>query len=326
MGFGLHPPDPPQGGNFDPKTMEQFKSPGVFSRRPRRLEQSRKTGWILVIPALFVVVFVLVYPVVQTTFLSFSETELSGGYTFVGFKNFQRLVKTSRFWTAVTNTLVFTAVTVPIELMIGLGLAVMLNKTFHGRGIVRLAVLFPWALPTALNALIWRWMYNTDFGIFNAALVQSGMIDESINWLGKIPLAMISMMVVSIWKTSSFMALILLAGLQAIPDELYEAGIVDGTTGWSAFWHITLPLLRPTVMVALLLRSMDALRAFELPFNLTDGGPVTSTETLSLYAYKNLFQYVDFNFGASVVIFQFIIILALSLFYIRSIKGGETLW
>jgi multiple sugar transport system permease protein len=270
---------------------------------------------------LFVVAFVLVYPVVQTAFLSFSETALSGGYTVVGFKNFQRLVKTPRFWTAVTNTLVFTAVTVPIELVLGLGLAVMLNKTFYGRGIVRLAVLFPWALPTALNALMWRWMYNTDFGIFNAALVQSGIIDESINWLGKIPLAMISMMIVSIWKTSSFMALILLAGLQSIPDELYEAGIVDGTTGWSAFWYVTLPLLRPTIMVALLLRSMDALRAFELPFNLTDGGPVTSTETLSLYAYKNLFQYVDFNFGASVVILQFIIILMLSLFYIRSMKG-----
>lgn len=173
--------------------------------------------------------------------------------------------------------------------------------------------------------LMWRWMYNTDFGVFNAVLLQSGLLDKPINWLGKIPLAMIAMMLVAIWKTSSFMALILLAGLQAIPDELYEAGIVDGTSAWLAFWHITLPLLRPTIMVALLLRSMDALRTFELPFNLTDGGPVTSTESLSLYAYKNLFQYVNFNFGSSVVIFQFIIILALSLVYISFIKGGEHL-
>jgi multiple sugar transport system permease protein len=309
------------------KIMEQVepRSSG-FLGRTHSLARSRKTGWVLVIPALLVVAFVLVYPVVQTIFLSFGETELSGGSTFVGLKNFQRLLKTPRFWTALTNTLLFTAVTVPIELVIGIGLAVMLNKAFYGRGIVRLAVLFPWALPTALNALMWRWMYNTDFGIFNALLIQSGFVNESLNWLGRIPLAMISMMIVSIWKTSSFMALILLAGLQAIPDELYEAGIVDGTSGWSAFWHITLPLLRSTIMVALLLRSMDALRAFELPFNLTDGGPVTSTETLSLYAYKNLFQYVDFNFGASVVILQFIIILTLSLVYVRSIKRGETLW
>ncbi len=291
------------------------------------MEQSRKTGWLLVIPAIIVVAFVLVYPVVQSIFLSFAKSTVgvSESSTFVGVENFQRLFKTPRFWTALKNTLVFTAVTVPIELAIGLGLAVMLNKAFHGRDIVRLAVLFPWALPTALNALIWRWMYNTDFGIFNALLTQGGIINEQINWLGKIPLAMISMMIVSIWKTSSFMALILLAGLQAIPDDLYEAGIVDGTTGWSAFWHITLPLLRPTIMVSLLLRSMDALRAFELPFNLTDGGPVTSTETLSLYAYKILFQYVDFNFGSSIVIVQFIIILTLSLFYIRFMKG-ERIW
>lgn len=296
------------------------------SRKKYSLERSQKRiGWLLVVPALFVVMFVLVYPVIQTLFLSITERGLTGGYTLVGLKNFQRLIVTSRFWTSVSNTLIFTAVSVPIELVLGLGLAVMLNKAFHGRGVVRLAVLFPWALPTALNALMWRWMYNTDFGVFNAALLQSGIVDKPINWLGKIPLAMLAMMLVAIWKTSSFMALILLAGLQAIPDELYEAGIVDGTSAWLAFWHITLPLLRPTIMVALLLRSMDALRTFELPFNLTDGGPVTSTESLSLYAYKNLFQYVDFNFGSSVVIFQFIIILALSLIYISFIKGGEHL-
>ena len=298
----------------------------LFVRRPKRLDYSqKKIGWLLVIPALFVVMFVLVYPVVQTVFLSMTETGLTGESTWVGFKNFQRTVVTARFWVAVENTLLFTAVTVPIELILGLGLAVLLNKAFYGRGIVRLSVLFPWALPTALNALMWRWMYNSDFGVFNALLLQSGAIERPINWLGKIPLAMIAMMAVAIWKTSSFMALILLAGLQAIPDELYEAGIVDGASGWSSFQKITLPLLRPTIMVALLLRSMDALRTFELPFNLTDGGPVTSTESLSLYAYKNLFQYVDFNFGSSVVVFQFLIILALSLVYISFIRGGEHL-
>lgn len=298
----------------------------LSTRRSRRLDYSqKKIGWFLVIPALFVVMFVLVYPVVQTVFLSMTETGLTGGSTWVGFKNFRRVLMTPRFWVSVNNTVLFTAVTVPIELILGLGLAVMLNKAFYGRGIVRLALLFPWALPTALNALMWRWMYNSDFGVFNALLLQSGMIQQPINWLGKIPMAMMAMMIVAIWKTSSFMALILLAGLQAIPDELYEAGIVDGASGWSSFWKITLPLLRPTIMVALLLRSMDALRTFELPFNLTDGGPVTSTESLSLYAYKNLFQYVDFNFGSSVVVFQFLIILAFSLMYISFIRGGEHL-
>lgn len=279
----------------------------------------------MILPAVFTILFVLVYPAILTTILSFviNSSGVTGNCKFFGLGNFTRLLTTQRFWISMKNTLVFAGVTVPIELAFGLAMAVMLNRVFFGTGVVRLAVLFPWALPTALTALIWRWMYNTDFGIFNAVLLQSGLIHKSIDWLGKIPLSMVSMMLVSIWKTSSFMALILLAGLQSIPKELYEAGIVDGTTGWSAFWNITFPILRPTIMVALLLRSMDALRAFELPFNLTNGGPVISTETLSLFAYRTIFQFVDFNFGSSVVIIQFITILILSLMYIKLMKGDR---
>jgi len=286
------------------------------------MERSRKSGWLLVVPTLLVIVFVLVYPVLQAVVLSFSaDTQgRTENLTFVGFDNYRRLLATPRFKASVRNTLFFTGGTVPIELVIGIGLAVMLNKTFRGRGVVRMGILFPWALPTALNALMWRWMFNADFGLFNSLLTQSGVIDKPIVWLGKIPLAMYSMMIVSIWKTSSFMGLILLAGLQTIPDELYEAGIVDGATGWSAFRHITLPLLRPSILVALLLRTMDALRAFELPFNLTAGGPIYSTETLSYYAYRTIFQYVKFSYGSAVVLIQFLIILAVSIFYIRAIR------
>ena len=288
------------------------------------MERSRQSGWLLVLPALVVIAFVLVYPVLQAVIFSFSQGTSDvltlANLRFVGFDNYLRLLKTPRFRTAISNTLFFTGGTVPIELVIGIGLAVMLNKTFRGRGIVRMAILFPWALPTALNALMWRWMFNADFGLFNSLLMQGGVMDEAIVWLGKIPLAMYSMMIVSIWKTSSFMALILLAGLQTIPDELYEAGVIDGTTGWSAFRHITLPLLRPAILVSLLLRSMDALRAFELPFNLTAGGPIYSTETLSYYGYRMIFQYVKFSYGSAVVLIQFLIILAISIFYIRAIR------
>ena len=280
---------------------------------------SRDSGWILVLPAALVVTFVLVYPILQAMAYSVTSNALyaSETSTFVGFENYIRLFNDSRFRTAFSNTLIFTVVTVPIELALGIGLAVMLNKAFMGRGIARVAVLFPWALPTALNALIWRWLFNADFGVFNAVLLQTGAINEPILWLGKAPLAMISMMIVSIWKTSSFMALILLAGLQTIPDELYEASTMDGADGWSAFRHITLPLLTPTILVSLLLRSMDAIRVFELPFNLTDGGPLDTTEVISLYAYRIIFQYVDFNFGSSAVLIQFVIILAIAIGYIR---------
>ena len=170
---------------------------------------------------------------------------------------------------------------------------------------------------------MWRWMFNTEFGLFNSILTDTGLAVERINWLGAIPMAMASMMFVSIWKTSSFMALLLLAGLQTIPDDLYEAGSVDGTNRWTAFRHLTLPLLRPAIMVSVLLRTMDAMRTFELPFNLTDGGPLTSTETLSLYSYRAIFQYVNFNLGSSAIIIQFIIIMTISIVYIFTLRSAD---
>ena len=289
------------------------------------MKQANRAGVYFLTPALLIIAFVLLFPIIQTIILSFgkSSTSIFYGYEFIGLANYQRLLATPRFITALNNTLFFTAVTVPLELGIGILLAQALNRRFRGKGLVRMAVLFPWALPTALNALMWRWMFNSEFGLFNAMLIDSGLLTERVNWLGAIPIAMYSMMFVSVWKTSSFMALLLLAGLQTIPDDLYEAGSVDGTNRWTAFRHITLPLLRPAILVSVLLRTMDAMRTFELPFNLTDGGPLTSTETLSLYAYRAIFQYVNFNLGSSAIIIQFIIIMAISLAYIATLRRGQ---
>lgn len=289
------------------------------------MKQANRAGRFFLVPALLVIAFVLLFPIIQTIVLSFgrNSTSIFYDYEFAGLANYQRLLKTPRFITSLNNTIVFTAVTVPIELLIGIGLALVLNRRFRGKGLVRMAVLFPWALPTALNALMWRWMFNTEFGLFNSILTDTGLAVERINWLGAIPTAMASMMFVSIWKTSSFMALLLLAGLQTIPDDLYEAGSVDGANRWTAFRHLTLPLLRPAIMVSVLLRTMDAMRTFELPFNLTDGGPLTSTETLSLYSYRAIFQYVNFNLGSSAIIIQFIIIMAISIIYIFTLRSAD---
>ena len=217
--------------------------------------------------------------------------------------------------------MIFTFFTIPAELIFGLVIAVLLNKEFKFRGIVRVAILFPWALPTALNAIMWRWMFNTEFGIINYGLISIGLIENQLNWLGKEPLAMIAMMSVSTWKTSSFMALLLLAGLQTIPKDLYESAKTDGASDLKSFFYITLPLLTPAIIVSLLLRTMDALRVFELPFNFTDGGPLNTTETISLYSYRVLFEFVEFNYGSSMVIVQFILIMIMSLIYIKSIKN-----
>lgn len=289
------------------------------------MRSANRSGPYFLVPALLIIAFVLLFPIIQTIILSFgrNSTSIFTGYEFAGLANYERLLSTPRFITSLTNTVFFTAVTVPFELAIGVGLALVLNRTFRGKGIVRMAVLFPWALPTALNALMWRWMFNTEYGLFNSVLAGTGLAPDGVNWLGSIPTSMYAMMFVAIWKTSSFMALLLLAGLQTIPDDLYEAGDVDGTTRWTAFRYITLPLLRPVIMVSVLLRTMDAMRAFELPFNLTDGGPLTSTETLSLYSYRTIFQYVNFNLGSSAIIIQFIIIMTVSVLYIVTLRKDD---
>ena len=286
------------------------------------MRQANRTGLLLLIPALALVTFILVMPVVQTLLLSVARntTSVLQSFDFAAWANYERLLNTPRFLTAIRNTLVFTAVTVPFELVLGVILALLLNRQLPGRWLVRMAILLPWALPTALTALMWRWMFNGEFGLFNALLQGTGLVEGRVNWLGSIPLAMVSMMAVSVWKTSSFVALLLLAGLQAIPRDVYEAAEVDGASAWRRFWSITLPLLRPAILVALLLRTMDALRAFELPFNLTDGGPLTSTETLSLYAYRLIFQYVNFNLGAAAMVLQFVIIMVIALMYVLALR------
>jgi multiple sugar transport system permease protein len=282
-------------------------------------------GLGFVTPTLLIIALILVYPVLQSVVLSFGQSSVDGfePYRFVGLKHYTALFHDDRFWNSLSVTFAFTLFSIPLELALGVGLAVLMNESFRGKGFARLAVLFPWALPTALNALIWRWMYNADYGLFNAVGLQTGVIDTPINWLGNETLAMLSMVVVSVWKTSSFMALIILAGLQSIPRDLYEAGRIDGMSRWQEFREITLPLLKGSILVALIIRSMDALRTFELPFNLTDGGPVAATETLSLYAYKTIFEFVEFNAGAAIVVVQFLVIFALSLVYIFTLKTKD---
>lgn len=283
------------------------------------LDQRRQAvGLGFIAPTILVIAVILVYPILQSFVLSFGQSSMDGSetYRFVGLQHYATLLQTERFWNALRVTLIFTVLSIPLELVLGIALAILMNEHFHGKGLARLAVLFPWALPTALNTLMWRWMYNTDYGLFNAVALQTGVVDRPINWLGDETLAMLSMVVVSVWKTSSFMALIILAGLQSIPRDLYEAGRMDGMSRWQEFHQITLPLLTGPILVALVIRSMDALRTFDLPFNLTDGGPVTATETLSLYAYKVIFDFIDFNLGAAVVVIQFLVIFALSLVYI----------
>ncbi|PNR99863.1 ABC transporter permease [Petrotoga miotherma DSM 10691] len=283
------------------------------------MKLNKKTGIFLILPAFIILITIFIGPTIYTIVLSFSSYSFTG-VEFSGLSNFSRLFNDPSFWRAFYNTLIFVGVTVPIELFLGFLLALVANKAMKGRSIIRVALLIPWALPTALNALAWRWMYNTDYGLFNSILINLNIIDTPINWLGEIPLAMISMMIVAIWKTSSFMALLILTGLQTIPSELYEAAKIDGATNWQALRKITIPLVRPSIMVSLLFRTGDAFRSFELPYNLTGGGPVNSTETLSVFAYNNFFQYLDFSYSSTIALIQFLLLLGLAIIYLRTLR------
>jgi multiple sugar transport system permease protein len=284
--------------------------------------RSSLQGMLLVLPVFIVVFLILFLPTVNTIYMSFTDYSLTNpdSSRWIGLENYKDIFQNREFIQSLVNTLVFTGVTVFFELAIGMMLALLLNKLIVMKSILRTTILFPWALPTALNAIVWRWLFNTDFGFFNNLIYGLGITSEKINWLGDIPLAMESMMIVAIWKTSSFMALILLTGLQTIPDELYEAASIDGAGSFFRFRTITLPLIVPSILLSLLFRSMDAFRAFELPFALTQGGPAGTTQTLSLFGYHQFFQFLKFDTGAAVSVVQFIFIFIIGLIYLRSFK------
>jgi multiple sugar transport system permease protein len=268
-----------------------------------------------VLPAVMALSLVTVYPVLSVLSMSMHRKLLLFDISeFIGLDNYRFLIADDRFWNAFGNTVYFTAMSVSLELLLGLGIALLLNRTFRFRGMVIALVLVPWAIPTVVSARMWEWMYNTDFGILNHLL---GM---RINWLGSPFWAMNAAVVMDVWKTTPFVAILLLAGLKMIPHDLYQAARIDGAGAWSIFRRITLPLLMPVVLVVLIFRTMDAFRVFDAVYVLTGGGPANTTETLSIYAYKVLFQTLQFGYGSTLSVVVFLCVGAISLLYLRAMK------
>ncbi len=191
-----------------------------------------------------------------------------------------------------------------------------MKQNLHGNTFLKAVILIPWVIPTVVSAKMWEWIYNGDFGVLNFLLQWTGIIDNPVNWLGDPHWAMASIIAADIWKTTPFAALLLFAGLQTIPDELYESAKIDGAGAVKQFWFITLPLLLPIILITTIFRMMDALRIFDLVYILTGGGPANLTETLSVYAYKLLFQTLQFGYGSTISIASFFLILLFSSFYI----------
>jgi len=252
---------------------------------------------LLIAPSLLVLLSLSIYPLIYSITISLQAQ--SAGESRWSTENFARLFSDNFFLTALAHTFVYAIAALALELLIGLGLALLMNKQLRARGLFRATLLIPMMLPTVVVGVVWRLMLNPNFGAINGTLKYFGVNTESLTWTASPRLAMLSVIAVDVWQWTPFVFLVLLAGLQAIPEEPYEAARIDGSSNWQTFRHITLPLLKPAILIALLLRTMDLLRVFDQIFILTEGGPGFATETISLYIYRTAFRFFNFGYAAA---------------------------
>lgn len=278
----------------------------------------RALGALLLLPAALLLAAIVLYPI-ATLFVNslygVDNANPGAGEHFIGFDNYLRAFEDDRFWHSLWQTIVYILVTVPGALVVGLGLALLANKPFRVKWPVRLGLLLPWALPLVFAGLIFRWFFEYQTGVVNDLLAKLGV--EPLNWLSDPVLATAAICIAIVWKSSSFMALMLLAGLQTIPKSLYEAAEVDGATRWQQFVEITLPMLRPAIAVALIFRTITAIQTFDIPYAMTGGGPGESTETLAMYIHKTTLDFLDFGYGSALAALMFVFSMVATSGYLR---------
>lgn len=260
-----------------------------------------KLGWLFSAPALVVIGIVTIFPIVFSVVMSFSDVQVSGNGFSLGkltTANYSAVLQSGRWQHDLVFTVVYTAVTVVAELVLGTAIALVLERLGAARGWMMALLLIPWSMITVISAQLWRYIYDGTYGVADALL--RPVLGFAPNFLGQPTLSVVSMMVADTWKTTPFVAIIVLAGLVMLPQEIYEAAEVDGAGGWATFWRITFPLLRPTLALAVLFRVLQAFGLFDLPFVLTSGGPGYATESLALLGYQVMFTNLDFGTGAAV--------------------------
>jgi trehalose/maltose transport system permease protein len=278
----------------------------------------RRTAYYMVLPALLIILLVAFFPILQAVNLSLRQATVAVTGPFVGFENYSEMFQNPGFMEGLTNTLIFTVVSVTLEFFIGLVIALAINRAFRGRGLVRAAVLVPWAFPTVISAVMWRLMFQDQVGIVNYVANAVGIISQPI--LSDRTLLLVGVILVDVWKTTPFVALLLLAGLQTIPGDVYEAARVDGANVWQRFLRITLPLLYPTILVALLFRTLDAYRVFDLFWALSN----RELESLSTFVYEGVrVSQLQFAQGNAASVFIFVTAFLIALFFIK-VLGMQT--
>lgn len=279
---------------------------------------------VLLAPTFLLLTVVILYPVGKLLWTSLFDLRLASGVpaAFVGLENFRFVYDDPVFWQTLWNTVlitVITVITVPGALLVGLGLALLANLPFRMKWHVRLALLMPWALPLSFAGLIFAWFFHSEYGVVNDVLRRFGF--ETYIWFNSENLAFFAICVAIVWKTSAFMGLIILAGLQTIPQSLYEAAAIDGAGRLRQFYEITLPLLKPSIVVALIFRTITAIQTFDIPYTMTRGGPGTSTTTLAMYIHQNTISYLDLGYGSALAVVMFVLSMAITAVYLRFIQA-----
>lgn len=298
----------------------------VWGWGPLRAPEER-LAWAMLTPVLLALLALGVYPAITTLWLSFRSGGTYGiGMSMAGLANYTRLLSDHQFRHALLFSLAYSVVTVAGQMVLGTLLAVFANQKIPARWLVRAAILFPWAIPTATNSVIWAYMFNDQYGLFNSILIRLGLVDKlhPIVWLGSARLATVLIFILAIWKANSLVALLVLAGLQLIPNEVYETAQVDGASRLRTFWSVTLPLLRPTLVVVLILRTIESLQAFDLISAFTNGAPGTQTENLGLYIYTQIAQFGDFGYGSTIATVVMVMTLAFIFIYLRILYRSAT--
>ncbi len=287
-----------------------------MANRSRIVRGRIRSAWLFTSPMLVVLALVAGWPLLRTIWFAFTDARLDdmAAAKFIGLGNFVLLAEDETWWRAVRNTVWFTVVSVSLETVLGMIIALVLNARFTGRGLMRAAVLIPWAIPTIVSAKMWGWMYHDQFGVVNDVLLALGVIAEPVAWTADPGLAIYAVIAVDVWKTTPFMALLLLAGLQMLPAECYESARVDGVHPVKVFFRITLPLIKPALMVAVIFRALDALRVFDLIYVLTSNSE--DTMSMSVYARQQLVDFQDVGFGSAASTMLFMIIAAFTVLYL----------
>ena len=289
------------------------------------MKTSHRLAFLFLFPSFAFVGLFTFFPIFESFRLSFYRMILTLpwlGQKWVGWENYTDLWTDPVAMQSLNTTLIFVAVTIPLELLFGLGMALVMNEAFSGRGLLRAVVLIPWAIPTVVSSQMWRFIFNDRYGLFNFVLFG----DDTSRYYAPMAdpqLSLIAIMVAEVWKTTPFPALIILAGLQSIPDELYEAASIDGATAWQKFRHLTLPLVTPALLLALLFRTIDALRVFDLVFVMTQGGPADATNVLQFYGYKKTFAEGMVGYGSTIAVGVFLLSLTVALVYLRVLKASQ---